>query len=101
MIFERIAQLIDYAEEKGLIESCDRIWAQNRLIDELGLDGYEDVEHEKAELEDILKEIDDYAVQNGIIETDSVVFRDLFDARIMGLLTPAPHEVIAEFNEKS
>lgn len=100
MIFERIAQLIDYAEEKGLIESCDRIWAQNRLIDELGLDGYEDVEHEKAELEDILKEIDDYAVQNGIIETDSVVFRDLFDVRIMGLLTPAPHEVIAEFNEK-
>lgn len=100
MIFERIAQLIDYAEEKGLIESCDRIWAQNRLIDALGLDGYEDVRHEKAELEDILKEIDDYAVQNGIIETDSVVFRDLFDARIMGLLTPAPHEVIAKFNEK-
>ena len=100
MIFERIAQLIDYAEENGLIESCDRIWAQNRLIDALGLDAFEDVPHEKAELEEILGEIDDYAVKNGIIETDGVVFRDLFDARIMGLLTPAPHEVISEFNEK-
>lgn len=100
MIFERIAQLTDYAVEKELICDCDRTWAQNRLIEALGLDGFEDVPHEPAELEGILREIDDYAVSNGIIETDSVVFRDLFDAKIMGLLTPAPREVIATFEEK-
>lgn len=100
MIFERIAQLTDYAVGEGLICDCDRTWAQNRLIEALGLDGFEDVPHEPAELEEILREIDDYAVSNGIIETDSVVFRDLFDAKIMGLLTPAPHEVIASFGEK-
>ena len=48
------------------------------------------------ELESTLAEILDYACENGLLE-DSIVYRDLFDTRIMGLLTPRPHEVIRTF----
>ncbi len=50
------------------------------------------------ELESTLAEILDYACENGLLE-DSIVYRDLFDTRIMGLLTPRPHEVIRAFQE--
>ena len=50
------------------------------------------------ELESTLAEILDYACENGLLE-DSIVYRDLFDTRIMGLLTPRPHEVIRTFQE--
>ena len=33
MTENRIAELIAYAENKGLIEAADRIWAANRLLD--------------------------------------------------------------------
>ena len=39
----------------------------------------------------------DYAVSNGLCE-DSVVYRDLFDTKIMGLITPRPSNVINKFN---
>lgn len=39
----------------------------------------------------------DYAVSNGLCE-DSVVYRDLFDTKIMGLITPRPSNVISKFN---
>ena len=39
----------------------------------------------------------DYAVSNGLCE-DSVVYRDLFDTKIMGLITPRPSYVINKFN---
>ena len=39
----------------------------------------------------------DYAVSNGLCE-DSVVYRDLFDTKIMGIITPRPSDVIGKFN---
>ena len=50
------------------------------------------------ELEPVLKELLDYAVEKGIIE-DSIVYRDLFDTKLMGCITPRPSEVIRKFRE--
>ncbi|MBQ8309802.1 MAG: UDP-glucose--hexose-1-phosphate uridylyltransferase, partial [Clostridia bacterium] len=40
----------------------------------------------------------DYAVENKIIPDRGVTGRDLFDTRLMGILTPRPSEVIKKFN---
>ncbi len=100
MIFKAIAELINYAAERGLIEECDRVWAKNRLMEALKLTDWKDgfVEEERA-LEAILGDILDYAVAEGIIE-DGVTSRDLFDAEIMGRLTPRPSYVRRMFSEK-
>ena len=99
MIDSSIFDLVNYALRNGLIEESDRVWAENALIAALGLSSYSRPEKapEERELEDILKELLDYAEENGIIE-GGITERDLLDARLMGLLTPRPSEVIREFS---
>ncbi len=92
-----ITKLVNYGVKNGLMEECDRVYAINRLIEALGPDEYEEpAEVGEEPLCDILKTITDYAVEKGLAE-DSIVFRDLFDTKIMGLLMPRPSEVISQF----
>ena len=100
MIYEAVAKLMQYGRTTGLVAAEDEIYVTNQVLEALNLSEYEKPEQipEDVELEDILKEITDYAVSRGMIE-DSVVYRDLFDTKIMGKLVPAPSTVIANFNE--
>ena len=102
MISERIKQLVNYGAEKKLITEADRIYATNLLLDAMGEQSYEDPgEVPAASLEEILGALCDIAEEKGIIaEKGSVVRRDLFDTRLMGLLTPRPSEVIAKFRSE-
>ncbi|MCM1524414.1 MAG: UDP-glucose--hexose-1-phosphate uridylyltransferase [Ruminococcus sp.] len=97
MINAYIAALAKYGLDTGLITDDDRIFAVNSVLSLLELDDYEEPDSvPNTELEEILKNILDYAVQKGIVE-DSVVYRDLFDTRLMACLTPRPSEVIGKF----
>ena len=102
MIQQNIKKLVAYGLLTGLIEKEDEIYATNRLLELFGMDELEngdDVSMTVEELEPVLKELLDYACEKGLIE-DSIVYRDLFDTKIMGLLTPRPSEVIRTFREK-
>lgn len=99
-ICNNIKDLIEYALKCDLICENDIVYTTNLLCSALGINEYApspDVQSE-TELEKILTDILDYAADNGILEQNSVVFRDLFDTKIMGMLTPRPSEVIARFN---
>ena len=99
-VFEAVTALINYAVKENLIEEADRVFCTNRVIDTLGLDSYEyEIPARDYSLEEILKFLLDFACENGLCE-DSVVYRDLFDTKIMGLLTPMPSKVISEFNKR-
>ena len=101
MINLAIKKLVAYGLSKGFFAESDKIYITNRLIEALELDDYKEpeVEIKELELEQILKELCDYAAQKGIIE-DSVTYRDLFDTKLMGLMLPRPSEVIKKFNEE-
>lgn len=101
MINLAIKKLVAYGLSKGFFAESDKIYITNRLIEALELDEYKEPEAEinELELEEILKELCDYAAQKGIIE-DSVTYRDLFDTKLMGLMLPRPSEVIKKFNEE-
>ena len=98
MIDGSIEKLVNYALAQGLIEECDRVWAENALLNALGLDSF--TRPERAEdhndLEPILAELIAYGVEHGLLD-DSITEKDLFDSRLMGLLTPRPSEVIRSF----
>lgn len=115
MINNAVNKLVAYALYTGLIEKEDIVYTVNSLLIELGLDSAEyeiaDIEKMAKEipsdeaalgqyLEGVLKELDDYAAANGLIENDSVVYRDLFDTKLMGLLVERPSSIIKKFNEK-
>ena len=101
MIYEAIDRLLSYSIITGLIEENDKIYAKNRILALLKLDSYEETGKKCDsidELEEILESITDYAAQNGLIENDSIVYRDMFDTALMDILTPYPSTIINRFN---
>ena len=101
MLFENIKKLVQYGIDTGLTPECERIYTTNLLLDLFGEDNYEDVDisGKEIELETILRELLDEAVAKGIIE-DSIVYRDLFDTKLMNCLMPRPAQVQAEFAKR-
>lgn len=104
MIQKNIRELVQYGLLTGLIEEADKIYTTNRLLELFGLDELEESQ-EKLEiavddLERILGEMLDYAYEKGILSENGVVYRDLFDTKIMSMLVPRPSEVIGTFQEK-
>ena len=97
---EAIAKLVAYGVEKELIQPEDRVWAVNTLLDVLGLSSCalpEVSAPAEGELPEILGALADDAHARGVLPEDSVTYRDLFDTRLMGVLTPRPSQVIAKF----
>lgn len=100
-ISAQIKQLINYAVKNELITEEDRLYMTNSLLAALGVGEYVEPETdvEDKPLEEILAGLCDYAAENGLLENNSVVYRDLFDTKLMGILTPRPSEVIKKFKE--
>lgn len=86
----------DRGEEPGVV-------SQDEGGKEPAGDGKSDSEEESkalaAELEEILNRMCDYAYEKGFIAENGVVYRDLFDTKIMSMLLPRPSEVIRTFWE--
>ncbi len=115
LVQENVKKLAAYALRTGLIQPEDMHWALNTIILNLKLAEAEtdatSVEAEAAAipaaaledgsyLEAVLKTLTDYAVEKGLTDGDSVVFRDLFDTKLMGALTARPSEVVRDFKAK-
>ena len=102
-IQENIQKLMQYGLATGLVDPEDEIYTTNQLIDLFGLDDPGEFpvkpDMHEEELEKVLQEMTDYAFEAGIIPENDVTHRDLFDTKIMGLLTPKPSAVIHRFQE--
>ncbi len=97
-----ISQLVEYAVRRGWIHDEDRVWASNLIIEALHMDGFGglvDVD-ELPPINEILDGLCDIASEHDVIDGESVTERDLFDTKLVGLLTPRPSEIIRSFREK-
>ena len=101
MISTFIQQLVNYGLDTGLIQPDDEIYIRNQLLMTMGLDSFEEPEGDcyYVDLENILTALVDDAVARGVCEDNSVA-RDLFDTKLMGVLTPRPSIVRANFWDK-
>ncbi len=95
-----LSELIEYGIKTELITERDRAYSAGIIMEMLGLSDFspEEVLNIRP-LNEILSDICAYAYENGIIEADSVVYKDLFDTKIMGALVARPSEVISRFEE--
>lgn len=100
-VYQSIGKLADYAEERKLISAEERSYSINLLLDVLDLDEYIEPEErfENVDLESVLKEILDYAVEKGLIAEDTTTMRDLFDTKVMNCFTMRPDQVNRHFEE--
>ncbi len=112
MIEERILELAEYGLVTGLIEPEDKIYTINRLMELLEVDDIEDAVFEaykkrvpmtresgEAALEDILEDMMAYAYEKGIMKENSIVYKDLFDTKIMGCLVARPSGIRKKFKD--
>ena len=98
-VYEAIRNLVQYGVNMGLLQEADRIYATNQILEVLGLDEYEEPQGACREisLEETLDALLDYAHETGVLKEDGVVYRDLFDTKLMNCLMPRPSEVIGHF----
>ena len=109
MIQDKIRELVQYGLLTGLVSAEDEIYTTNRLLELFRIEDYpygfgekiEQTEEESVKrLPDLLTEMMDYAVENGILQEDGIVYRDLFDTKIMSCLVGRPSEIIRRFHEE-
>lgn len=109
MIQDKIRELVQYGLLTGLVSAEDEIYTTNRLLELFRIEDYpygfgEKIEQTEEEavkrLPDLLTEMMDYAVENGIMQEDGIVYRDLFDTKIMSCLVGRPSEIIRRFHEE-
>ncbi len=97
-----ITSLVDYALDKGLVEEEEKAWAVNSILNVLELESFEweeSPEAEGLELHEILSWLMDDAYERGVLKENSIAYRDLFDTKIMGSITPRPSQVRKKFKE--
>ena len=112
MIQENILELVKYGLSTGLVDPEDKVYTINRLLELFQVDEIEDAVFEKVEnlpawtqeeaegkLEGILAEMMDYSYENGLMAENSIVYKDLFDTKIMGCLVPEPSSVRKTFRD--
>lgn len=101
MICGAVQKLIDYAIKNELITSDDLYVVRNQLMEALKLSDWEenDAVYSGESIDELLLPLIGYACEKGII-SDTSNSRDLFDTKLMGILTPMPREVIAEFKRR-
>ena len=99
-ITELIYELIQYGKTNGLIASDDVIYTTNRLLEFFDVQDYAEPD-ETAGVRDlhlILEDMISYAEEKGLLKSDTITGRDLFDTAVMGLITPPPSVVRSKFN---
>ncbi|HZJ83028.1 MAG TPA: UDP-glucose--hexose-1-phosphate uridylyltransferase [Clostridia bacterium] len=106
---EKAAQLVEmllsYGLKYELIKNDDVIFCRNQLLDLLNIQ--EPYDNPDFPWEDdipetatpILEELLDYADDKGMLPENTLVYRDLLDTKIMGIITPLPSQLIDRFNE--
>ena len=102
MINNLIHELVTYGLQNDLIDPADEIFVTNSLLELFELNAYEaPVESVPSRpLHLILEDLMVYAHDHGILAEDTITMKDLFDTKIMGLLTPPPSVVRKTFADK-
>ncbi len=107
-VMDSVKKLAAYVIKTGVMKEEDLFYALNTILLTLQITDCtvtkEDVLSEAAAIREsavedgsylsqVLGKLDDYAAASGLIENNSVVYRDLFDTKLMGALTPRPSYV--------
>lgn len=94
-----ISELVQYGINKGLVNEEDKVFVINSLLEMFGLNSFSWTDENVRPINCILSDMIDYAVKHGLIEEDTITNRDLFDTKIMGIITPMPSSIRNRFRE--
>lgn len=99
-----IERLLQFGLQRGLFEQPDLSFARNALLDLFRLTEPSGAPAPEERLDSpagLLEPLLDYGHAIGLIPDNTTTWRDLLDARMMGLLLPRPSEAAAAFRRKA
>jgi len=100
MINKLINQLILYAKNNLHLGIDDEYYAVNRILYLLKLNKFDDeAVNEEFDFFEVIEQILDYAHDNKIIESNTTISRDAFEAKIVDCLLPRPSELTRMFRK--
>lgn len=106
MLQKNIYKLTLYGIKCGLIKEQDKVYTINRFLELFGVDSYEATKEQEKQWDaeeicftTILNQLTDEAYQKGMLPDDGITQRDLFDTKLMGVLTERPSAVTERFME--
>ena len=101
-IFSYIECLLRYGLDHNLFFKEDKIYVRNKILEILKLNDFnkDSLKVNDCSLREILDGILDFAIENNLIEEDSLTLKDIFDTKLMDALMPRPSEVIKEFKSQ-
>ena len=92
-----ISELVSYGLLNGLITEDDNVYVINRLLELFDNKDFVWSDEQVRPIHLILEDMMNYAIEQGIMEDDTITTKDLFDTKIMGLITPMPSQVREKF----
>ena len=92
-----ISELVSYGMLNGLITEDDKVYVINRLLELFDKKDFVWSDEQVRPIHLILEDMMNYAIEQGIMEDDTITTKDLFDTKIMGLITPMPSHVREKF----
>lgn len=92
-----ISELVSYGMVNGLITEDDKVYVINRLLELFDKKDFVWSDEKVRPIHQILADMMYYAIEKGIMEDDTTTTKDLFDTKIMGLITPMPSQVREKF----
>lgn len=92
-----ILELVSYGMLNGLITEDDKVYVINRLLELFDKKDFVWSDEQVRPIHLILEDMMNYAIEQGIMEDDTITTKDLFDTKIMGLITPMPSQVREKF----
>ena len=98
----RIEQLIAYAKERDMVILEDEAYIRNLLLDLFNLEQpYEGElpEGKIGNIQEVIEPLLDDGFAIGLIPENTTTYRDLLEAKIMGMVIPRPSEVIRQFQK--
>ena len=92
-----ISELVSYGMLNGLITEDDKVYVINRLLELFDNKDFVWSDEQVRPIHLILEDMMNYAIEQGIMEDDTITTKDLFDTKRMGLITPMPSQVREKF----
>ena len=92
-----ISELVSYGMTNELIAEDDKVYVINRLLELFDKKDFVWSDEKVRSIHMILEDMMKYAMEKGIMEDDTITSKDLFDTKIMGLITPMPSQVREKF----
>ena len=85
---QNVARLLDYAQNKLYLSDLDAIYAQNQLLDTLGLtEPCQEPKLGAYDIYDVMNALSDFAVRKKIIDENA---KSNFETKLMGFVMPFP-----------